>query len=185
MIKSEGTKVDGGGIERVLCAVLLNPPLKLAESTISYRNVRAALPLLSCTELIMTNLVHAATKDAPALNRLIISEPTLEEARESMATALTQSHEVLVAWGTGGLTGEVRLALQAQAEWLFQAIARAGHERVWALAGRPRHPSRWRQYVGPEKQRVAGSCFEDRLAKVLLPTRLGSPDGHALFAGAF
>lgn len=170
---------------RTLCAVLLNPALRQVEETITYHNVRAALPLMGCSELIITNLLNVATKDAPELNRAVISKQEIATAREQISMALQHADEVLVAWGMGGMTGDVRIALQQQTAWLFKTLGRHHLQHVWTVAGRPRHPSRWRQYVGPEKQRVTGSTFEERLGKVLARMRLDSEAVRDLFERAF
>ncbi|WP_283137530.1 DUF1643 domain-containing protein [Rhizohabitans arisaemae] len=170
---------------RRLCAILLNPALRSMATTITYRNVEAALQLVSCTELALTNLLDLATKDAPELNRSTISNQGIEAARDQISQALLGADEVLLAWGTGGMTGPVRTVLRAQTEWLFDALKerRIGH--VWTITDKPRHPSRWRQYVGPEKQRVTGDTFEERLSKVLIKTSLSSAAGRVIFDRAF
>lgn len=175
----------GSARSRTLCAILLNPALRPLENTITFRNVRSALPLVGCTELVTANLLNVITKDAPALNRAAVREQESKEAREMISAALHRADEVLLAWGMGGMTGDVRIALQGQATWLLETLGRRDLQHVWTVAGGPRHPSRWRQYVGPEKQRVAGSSFEERLGKVLSPTLLDSDAGRALFERAF
>lgn len=170
---------------RTLCAVLLNPALKEEQSTTTYRNVSTALPLLRCTELVIANLICIATKDAPALNLRTLTEDKILESRRQLTAALSRADEVLVAWGMGGMTGSVRTALRAQVDWLGVHLSARGVGHVWTLAGRPRHPSRWRQYVGPEKQRVEGRTFEERLQRVLMPVSLTEPAGQALLARAF
>lgn len=173
------------GQERLLCAILLNPALRPVEKTITYHNVRSALPLVSCTKLVIANLLNVATKDAPELNRAAVGQQETAKARELISEALRQADEVLLAWGMGGMAGDVRIALQGQTVWLFEALQQHDLSHVWTVTGRPRHPSRWRQYVGPEKQRVTGSCFEERLGKVLTMTSLDSEAGRNLFDRAF
>jgi hypothetical protein len=124
-----------------------------------------ALPLFGCAELVVANLLNTPTKDAPELNRRMLTEVEVEASRAELALAIGRADEVLLAWGTGGMTGDVRSALRRQVAWLYGALVARGIERVWTVTGRPRHPSRWRQYVGPEKRRVEGGCFEERLEK--------------------
>lgn len=42
-----------------------------------------------------------------------------------------------------------------------------GHAYAWMLDVALRYPSRWRQYVGPRRGRVAGADFEDQLRSAL------------------
>lgn len=170
---------------RTLCAILLNPALREQRGTTTYRNVTAALPLFGCEELVVANLLNTPTKDAPELNRRTPTQAELEGSRAELALAVKLADEVLLAWGTGGMTGEMRLALRRQVSWLYGRLVAEGVERVWTVTGRPRHPSRWRQYVGPEKRRVEGDCFEDRLQKVLVALELNTEEGRLLFERAF
>jgi len=164
---------------------LLNPALKSVENTITFRNVRSALPLVDFHRVAIAILLNVPTKDAAELNRAVIGELEVVDAQAVLALLLEQADEVIVAWGVGGMSGPVRLSLQRQTKWLFEALGQSGIDRVWTVSGKPRHPSRWRQYVGPEKRRVSGSCFEERLSRVLAPTLLDTEDGRALFECAF
>lgn len=160
-------KTIGRAETRTLCAVLLNPPLRPAHDTISHRNLLVALPMTGCQQLSLANLVDLPTKDQSQLATLTLREPDLARSRRSLAELISSADEVLFAWGTGRLTGETGRHLKAQVRWVRSHALGCGVRRVWMVAGTPRHPSRWRQYVGPEKGRVAGSTFEERLAKVL------------------
>ncbi|MGV9770815.1 DUF1643 domain-containing protein [Streptosporangium sp. NPDC003464] len=170
---------------RTLCAVLLNPALKPLDDTITYRNVCSILPLVGCDRIAVANLINVPTKDAAALNRATIRDSEVEEAQAALAITLERADEVIIAWGVGGMSGPVRLSLQRQARWLFDVLNQVGIERVWTVTAKPRHPSRWRQYVGPEKGRVPGDCFEERLSQVLVPTLLDTQEGRILFDYAF
>jgi hypothetical protein len=156
-----------GADQRMLCAVLLNPPLRPAVDTISHRNLLAALPLTGCTELRLANLIDLQSKDQTQLASLVVTEPDLERSRQQLAAAIEGADEVLFAWGTGRIAGVVGKLLKEQAAWVRGYVDARGLAKVWMVAGTPRHPSRWRQFVGPEKRRVEGSSFEERLAKVL------------------
>ncbi|WP_078651477.1 DUF1643 domain-containing protein [Streptomyces xylophagus] len=156
-----------GADQRMLCAILLNPPLRPAAETISHRNLLAALPLIGCTELRLANLIDLQSKDQTQLASLVVTEQDLERSRQQLSEAIEGADEVLFAWGTGRITGVVGRLLKEQAAWVRTHVDARGLRKVWMVAGTPRHPSRWRQFVGPEKQRVEGSSFEERLAKVL------------------
>ncbi|MET7720735.1 DUF1643 domain-containing protein [Streptomyces mirabilis] len=153
--------------QRMLCAILLNPPLRPAADTISHRNLLAALPLTGCTELRLANLIDLQSKDQTQLASLVVTEQDLERSRQQLSEAIEGADEVLFAWGTGRITGVVGRLLEEQAAWVRMHVDARGLGKVWMVAGTPRLPSRWRQFVGPEKQRVEGSSFEERLAKVL------------------
>ncbi|MDX3749588.1 DUF1643 domain-containing protein [Streptomyces sp. AK08-02] len=164
-----------GADQRMLCAILLNPPLRPAVDTISHRNLLAALPLTGCTELRLANLIDLQSKDQTQLASLIVTEQDLERSRRQLSEAIEGADEVLFAWGTGRITGVVGRLLKEQAAWVRMHVDGRGLRKVWMVAGTPRHPSRWRQFVGPEKQRVEGSSFEDRLAKVLTSHESSAP----------
>ncbi|WP_329324470.1 DUF1643 domain-containing protein [[Kitasatospora] papulosa] len=162
------------GDQRRLCAILLNPPLRRATETISHRNLLAALPLTGCTDLRLANLIDLQSKDQVHLANIVFTESDLERSRLQMAAAIDEADEVLFAWGTAKVAGTVGKRLIEQAAWVRERVNSCGFSQVWMVAGTPRHPSRWRQFVGPEKQRVVGNSFEERLAKVLAAHESGS-----------
>lgn len=160
--------VSISGVDRrMLCAILLNPPLRPAADTISHRNLLAALPLTGCSELRLANLIDIPSKDQRQLAGLIVTKQDLARSREQLAAAIEGADEILFAWGTGRINGAVGRLLKEQAAWVRTHVGVRGLPQVWMVAGMPRHPSRWRQFVGPEKRRVEGNSFEERLAKVL------------------
>lgn len=167
---------------RTLTAILLNPALKPAASTITVRNLQAALPIVRCDQLCVANLIDVPTKDQAALSRCELKVADVTRSRELLQLAIAASDEILLAWGAGRLTGATRTTVLSQADWVREHLMANGISRAWMVAGTPRHPSRWRQYVGPEKQRVQGTDFEARLAQVLASHNLESqavPSGHS------
>ncbi|WP_406187319.1 DUF1643 domain-containing protein [Streptomyces anulatus] len=156
-----------GADQRILCAILLNPPLRPAVDTISHRNLLSALPLTGCTELRLANLIDLQSKDQTHLASLVVTGPDLDRSRQQLSEAIEGADEILFAWGTGRITGVVGKLLKEQAAWVRTQVNTRGHSKIWMVAGTPRHPSRWRQFVGPEKRRVEGNSFEERLTKVL------------------
>jgi hypothetical protein len=161
--------------DRVLCAILLNPPLRPARKTITYRNVTAALSTTGCQRLSLTNLLAVPSKDLPSLNKIKISEQEIAASREALRQAIMHGDEVLVAWGMGGATGALRQLLSSQVTYVREILHERELHSVWALEGRPRHPSRWRQYLGPQKNRVHGNSFQDRLNQALVPLQINQP----------
>ncbi|MCP2325250.1 hypothetical protein HDA40_003757 [Hamadaea flava] len=167
---------------RTLCAVLLNPALKATAQTTSFRNLSAALPVTSCGGLTITNLLDVPTKDKPQLLETSITAHDLERSRHLLAAALGDAQEVLFGWGCSASPGPTGRLLRQQADWLMAQLA-GRFTRFWQVAGGPRHPSRWRQFVGPEKGRVEGSSYEDRLAKVLAEHPVGDADAGLTLVG--
>ncbi|WP_406115316.1 DUF1643 domain-containing protein [Streptomyces sp. NBC_01014] len=163
-----------GADKRILCAILLNPPLRPAVDTISHRNLLSALPLTGCTELRLANLIDLQSKDQTHLASLVVTGPDLDRSRQQLSEAIEGADEILFAWGTGRITGVVGKLLKEQAAWVRTQVNTRGHSKIWMVAGTPRHPSRWRQFVGPEKRRVEGNSFEERLTKVLTSIVHGS-----------
>lgn len=152
---------------RTLCAILLNPALRSAEVTISSRNLAAVLPHLNCSRLRLANLLDVPSKDQAQLGATEVSHQAISRSRDLMSEAISYADEILFAWGSSWPSGPNRTVLREQEAWLCQHLDQLGIRRVWLVASQPRHPSRWRQYVGPEKRRVTGATFEERIASVL------------------
>jgi len=149
--------------------------LKPAVNTISYRNLLSALPLVGCGQLCLANLLDVPSKDQTQLETVSINSEDVDRSRLLLQNAIVQANEILIAWGSGRLSGSIGATLREQSAWFYQEAALAGFRRLWMVAGAPQHPSRWRQYVGPEKQRVQGDTFEERLAKVLASHPINVP----------
>lgn len=169
----------------VLSAILLNPPLRPSEETISYQNVSAALPVTGCHRLCLANLLLVPSKDLPSLNKITVSEEVVVASRDALRKAIAESDEVLLAWGMGGVNGALRHVLNRQVGFVGSLLLERGIGRVWTLAGMPRHPSRWRQYLGPQRNRVSGHSFHDRLNSTLIPLTLDLPQGRSLIEDPF
>lgn len=152
---------------RTLCAILLNPALRPAPETITVRNLSCILPLVGCERILLANLLDIPSKDQTQLGAVTVGTSDVVRSRDLLITAISAADEVLCAWGSHRVTGSTGRILREQTGWLHRHLGEVGVKQVWMVAGSPRHPSRWRQYVGPEKARVTGSTFEDRLGKVL------------------
>ncbi|MGC5564788.1 DUF1643 domain-containing protein [Streptomyces sp. FR-108] len=166
MVESRSEQGRSAG-SRALCAVLLNPPLRDVEETVTCKNLRAALPLFNCDELRIVNLVDIASRDQVALQKIEINMSEILRSRELISQAIDEAGEVLLAWGSSRISGESGRLLREQSKWVRAHLTANGTLRVWTIQGKPRHPSRWRQYVGPQKGRAKGSTFEERLASLL------------------
>lgn len=146
--------------------MLLNPPLRDGIG-VTERNVEWAANVLGYCEFRMVNLIDVPTKDLPALNARgrelapwLASRPVLEEA-------LGSAEALVAGWGVGGLTGKTRANQRDQIGWLCRSAIELGHRSAWVVGNGPRHPSRWRQYVGPQKGRVSGGTWSERLSNAL------------------
>jgi hypothetical protein len=155
-----------------LTAVLLNPVLH-DRRTISERNVGVAAAILGLQSVVIANMHGTPTRDLPALALIARDRGGWEASRGQLAEALTNNEVLLFAWGVGGLVGPAREHLRLQERWVVDAALRAGHEVALMLDGRPRHPSRWRQYLGQQHGRFAHcGTFDDRLRAALQPVPL-------------
>ena len=153
--------------------MLLNPALRPTVETISYRNLAAALTVVGCSSLSLANLIDLPSRDQTVLGTYTIADDDVFRSRALLLESASQADEILFAWGSGGIGGAVGAVVKGQAAWIQKQATALGYERVWMVAGKPRHPSRWRQFVGPQKQRVQGNTFEDRLGKVLVAHPIG------------
>jgi len=156
-----------------LLTILLNPsPSPTGSRTLS--NVETAARVLGATTLQVVNLVDLTSKDLPELNRLGTDPVPWLESRKVIDDALQAADMLLAAWGLGGFSGLTRINFDQQRAHVVSAISERSFGGVWVLSGRPRHPSRWRQYLGPQKSRVPGTDFEERLVRAL--TRIAVAD---------
>ena len=150
----------------MLCAVLLNPSFN-AENTISHSNLGVAAASLGFDEFHIVNLIQIQSRNSKELAQKAIKQEAWLVSRPELGQALCSADEVVFAWGTSRLAGQANRHKDDQVEWTIQQTVRAGHTEVLLMDGSPRHPSRWRQYVGPQKLRVTGDTLEDRFRKVL------------------
>jgi hypothetical protein len=153
-------------IRGTLCAVLLNPSLS-TQDTISHSNLGVASKTLGFEGFQIVNLVQVPSRNSKDLALVAASEDDWLKSRPEIDRALKSADEVVFAWGASRLTGEANRHKEEQITWTIQRTLNAGHSEVLLMDGSPRHPSRWRQYVGPQKKRVAGDTLEDRFRAVL------------------
>lgn len=159
-----------------LVALLLNPPLRDPSDTVSMANLHVAKDVLGCASLQVANMFAIPTKDLPDIN-LVGREPHGWLAtRPQLTEAIAQADVVILGWGLGGLSGPARLHFREQIDWVFSLLA--AHGRVWTVGGVPRHPSRWRQFVGPQRNIARGEDFTERLRSVLQQTTRQATVGY-------
>ena len=115
---------------------------------------------------MIVNLCAAPTQTVVQLNDL--GRDAWEEARGELDEALTGASAILAGWGVAGLTGDARQLMAAQVDWLADRAQDAGLNTFWMVGGKPRHPSRWHQYVSDKYGRTSGGSFDDRIRQVLV-----------------
>ena len=160
-----------------LCAVLLNPSFN-AENTVSHSNLGVAARSLGFSAFGIVNLVQVPSRNSKDLAQMATREESWVMSRPEIGEALISADEVIFAWGASRLLGEANRHKEEQVRWTIEETFRAGHTDVLLMDGSPRHPSRWRQYVGPQKGRVVGETLEDRFRTVLHRHSLASVRGR-------
>ena len=155
-----------------LCAVLLNPPLGSSPDTVTVRNAAVASHVLGASEWVIGNLVDRPTRDLPELNEVGVAQEMWVTSRPLLGEEMATADALLFGWGVGGFTLSARSHFQRQVLWVLDEARRMGLTSGWTLGGLPRHPSRWRQYLGPQRNLFDGGSFEDRLRRALVPTPL-------------
>ena len=155
-----------------LVAILLNPKDSSGITT-TYRNIQVASQVLKVTSFEIVNLVSLPTKDLPVLNQLASDPNDWISARGDLRRGIKQGDLVLSAWGLGGFSGQSKVNFQDQKSWLRTYLQSIGVDCVLTIGGRPRHPSRWRQYLGPQRGLYKQATFELRLEAALTEIKLG------------
>lgn len=151
-----------------LAVIAFSPPLgRDPRETTTWKSANVAAAMLGSSDLLIVNLLAAPTQNLLDANRCGAEATSWREARPALMEALKQP-TLLAAWGLGGLTGPARAHFRQQVEWLCGEAIRSGHERWWQVGGQPRHPSRWRQFAGPQRGIACGDGFEARLRSVLV-----------------
>lgn len=168
----------------VLCAVLLNPSFT-SPSSVSYGNLRVAAEALGFGRVSTVNLVGRQTRNSHDLAELATMPAAWHSARPEIEDALQTSDHVLFGWGDSPLRGIANTWKQEQIEWTIGRAIDHGHEYVLLMDGKPRHPSRWRQYVGPQRGLFTGPSLNHRFAQALKLHRtdavLGRRNDHESF----
>ena len=150
---------------RVLSAILMNPPV--GRGAASLRHLDVARRLLRCDELQISNLFSLSTASVTDITEAGQDLNDWTAAREPISRATGLADEIVLAWGLGGFNGIARQHFRTQVEWVVDDLARRGVDHVWTVGDRPRHPSRWHQFVSDRHGRTGGGTFEDRLRQVL------------------
>lgn len=154
--------------ERVLLAVLTNPPLTTGTRTL--RRVTLAADYLGFAQVQVVNLFAVPSHATGEISMLGSDEGGWLTAREILLPQLISSHEVLLAYGLSAPTGPARLHFLSQVEWLRGMLAE--HDLPsWQVGDGPRHPSRWQRWT---YRAHPGIPFAEALKVSLVPGSAGS-----------
>ncbi len=148
------------------CAVLLNPSHDPERSTSAV--VLEALRIeRSWGSISIANLLNIPSQDSRKLPPQADDARLWVESRTNLQAAIAGSTDLIFGWGVTPLTGPARQLQREQVEWVIDIARRSGHQSVWMLAGAPRHPSRWRQFVGPQRGLYSGGTTSERIHRAL------------------
>ena len=153
-----------------VAAVLATPPTTSGARTTA--QAQQAVELLGGSRLLVANLFDFPVADLPALSVCGAAAAGWLEARPKVVDALHEADVLLAAWGLHPLHGPARSLRQQQLSWLQEEAQVRGHFSAWCVAGQPRHPSRWHQYVSDRHGRTAGGSSLERLRQVLVESPL-------------
>jgi hypothetical protein len=117
--------------------------------------------------LEIANLVKTPTRNSKELEQVATSFQLFLDARSRLETVLESSNTLVFAWGVAPLRGLAGKYVRNQVSWVISRALHHGHTHAWLMGGHPRHPSRWRQYVGPQRGLFDGATTVDRLLQGL------------------
>lgn len=148
-------------------AILLNPAReanRVSRTHMVLEDVRVAK---AWGTMEIANLVETPTRNSKELEQAATSVQLFLDARDRLDTVLASSDTLVFAWGIAPLRGLTGTYVRDQANWVISRALHHGHTHAWVMGGHPRHPSRWRQYVGPQRGLFDGATTADRLTQGL------------------
>lgn len=148
-------------------ALLLNPSLDEEKST-SYAVLRIMAERKGWSSIEVANLISLPTRDTKLLAAAPLRRSDLIKARPRIESLLARCNEVIFAWGVSLLPGDAGRLQREQIQWVLACAIRHGHQEAWMMGGVTRHPSRWRQFVGPQRALVEGRTTAERLEQALV-----------------
>lgn len=160
-----------------LCAVLLNPSFSGPHS-VSHGNLRVAAEAMGFGRVSIVNLVGLQTRNSRDLAELATTPDVWHSARPGIDDAVRKSDHLLFGWGDSRLRGIANTWKREQIAWTVARAVEHGHEHVLMMDEKARHPSRWRQYVGPQRGLYTGSSIEHRFVQALRLHRTDSMLGR-------
>lgn len=151
----------------LVCAILLNPTL--GEESVSGANLAVAASALGFRSLRIVNLVGINTRNSKELAQLAVDRQAWDASRPEIAAAIESCDQILFAWGSSPLAGTANKWRTEQINWVVSLCQSLGHRSAWMMDGVPRHPSRWRQYVGPQRGLFAQNSIHERFRNAIRP----------------
>lgn len=148
-------------------AILLNPARDTKRTSTTQLVLEDVRVAKAWGRLEIANLVETPTRNSKELARVATSPEAFLDARDRLETVLTSSDMLVFAWGVASLPGPTGRHVRGQTSWVISRAQHHGHTHVWVMGGQPRHPSRWRQYVGPQRGLFSGTTTIDRLTQGL------------------
>lgn len=164
-----------GDAPPTVSAVLLNPSAD-PQGSVSMAVLHALRDHRGWAAVPVVNLVTMPSRNSRELSRLAEDPETWEAARAPLERAIRHCDELLLAWGVSLLAGAARPNQMAQIRWVLEQAREHGHNSAWMLGGAPRHPSRWRQFVGPQRGLIVGGTTIQRISRLLTRSELEQPD---------
>ncbi|TFD01404.1 DUF1643 domain-containing protein [Cryobacterium sandaracinum] len=161
---------DGLGPDRVLGAILLNPPTTGGAATL--RHLAAAAVALDCCSIAVANMFPLPTKSVDQIGPLASDMQSWIQARDAIELLVGEADVVIAAWGVSGLSGAARRNMGRQVSWLVEELDRQ-KRTIWTVGPLPRHPSRWHQYVSDKYGRAGSGTLAERLGRVLVESEPG------------
>lgn len=152
---------------RSVCALMLNPSLDEERST-AYVVLQTVAERKGWGRVEVANLFSVRTRNSKDLAATHLTRSDILQARPHIEDALAGATDIMFAWGVSLLPGTQRQLQREQVEWVISRSYFYGHKSAWMMGGTTRHPSRWRQYVGPQRAVVVGSSTAERLDRALV-----------------
>lgn len=159
------SSVSTSQLSKILVAVLANPSTTGGDRT--RKRIALAAEVLGYDGYRITNLFSIASASSREVAALGKGPQGWYTARVDILDGIKEAEGVLLGFGIIATSGDGKHHLRAQLSWLCAELQNAGHAEVWQLGERPRHPSRWHQYVSDLHGRTSGGAFEERLSKAL------------------
>lgn len=163
----------------ILGAILINPPLGNGRAT--HRHLNALREVLGCDLVQIANILSVPTSSTDDIRKAGVDVGLWHQTRPEVSKLIQSADHIVLGWGLGGITGAARQHFDAQVRWVEHELTRRREGvPVWTVGDRPRHPSRWHQYVSDRHGHAVVGDFQERLRHVLVNRSIGPPVGDPL-----
>jgi len=159
---------------KTLVAILANPSITGGDRT--RKRIALAASALGYDSYRIINLFSIASASSRDVATLGNAPQGWHTARAEILDGLKDATGVLLGFGIIAARGDGKHHLRAQLDWLSTELRNTGHSQIWQLGERPRHPSRWHQYVSDRHGWTSGGTFEQRVSKALRQVGLSEVD---------